>query len=234
MEVRITLEQPYAKDAQGKEIPLVLRYGSTPARIVGGGGLLSIGGESVSSDELNDAGSHMDTVPRTQRRTIPGKRIEWTFSCSDKEQNGFFVPVEAARLWFGNWRVTPETDTHGQYDESYGYERNRVAMFWGWWEMPQTGPSGLSHLRRGEEGPDTTKIGPPRVPHVLIESVDGRGKTTGDVKYRPWDHFRWQDDVVPGYASKSTAASSQIETFTAAQLRALADEIESRQKAQKA
>jgi hypothetical protein len=234
MDVRITLEKPWAMDAQGKEIPMVIRYGSTPARIINGGGSLNIGSDAVSNDEFNDAGSHMDTVPRTQRRTIPGKRIEWTFLHDDKDQNGFFIPYEAARLWFGNWRCVREAASDTPYDQTFAYEKKRVAMQWGWWEMPRTGPSGLTHLKKGEEGPDTTKIGAPRVPHVLIESVDNRGKTTAAVKFRPWDLFRWQDDVVSSYGGQSQQGPAPtVETFTPAQLRAIADEIEARQKAQK-
>jgi hypothetical protein len=226
-DVRITLEKPWAHDPMGKEIPVVLRYGSTPAREVGGGGSLMIGDESVSQDEFNDAGSHLDTVPRSVRRMIPGKRIEWSFSCSDKDQNGFFVPVEVAMLYFGNWKYR-QGDVHDQPDETYGYERNRVAMKWGWWKMPAKGPSGLTHLRRGEEGPDTTKIGAPSVPHVLIESVDGRGKTTDSLKFRPWDFYKWDADVVPEFAMQPQTASASIEAFTPAQLRAIAEEIEAR------
>lgn len=236
MDLRVTLEEPWAVDATGKEIPVVLRYGSTPAREVGGGGNIVIGGEAVSADDLVDVGSHIDTVPRSVKRIIPGKPITWSLLVGDAESNGLLMPLDAVMLWFGNWRYPKQADPNTPPDETYAYERNRVAMKWGWWQMPQTGPSGLSHLRRGEEGPDTTKIGPPRVPRVLIQSVDGRGQTTDKIAFRPWDWFRWQDDVIP-VAESVRGSSSQpgVETFTVEQLRRLADELEARQKkAQKA
>lgn len=227
MDVRVTLEKVWATDPTGKEIPVVIRYGHTQAREVGGGGNILVGGDSVSADDLVDSGSFADMVPRAQKRVIPGKPIEWSFLVGDAERNGLLVPIEAAMLWFGNWRYPKVAPPNTPPDETFIYERNRVAMKWGWWEMPQRGPSGLSHLRRGEEGPDTTKIGPPPVPHVLIQSVDGRGQTTDKLHFRPWDYFRWQDDVVP--AVSTVTGSSGVETFSVEQLRQLADEIEARQ-----
>jgi hypothetical protein len=227
MDLRVTLEKPWAHDATGKELPVTIRFGSTQAREIGGGGNIVIGGEAVSGDDLVDVGSHIDTVPRPRKQYIPGKRIEWSFLVSDPEKNGLLVPMEAVILWFGDWRYPKESAPNTPPDETYNYERNRAAMKWGNWRFPQTGPSGFSHLKRGEEGPDTTKIGPPPVPHVLIQSVDGRGQTTDKLNFRPWDWFRWQDDVVatPGSAQAAPAA---IETFSVDQLRRLADEIEAR------
>jgi hypothetical protein len=232
MDLRVTLEKPWALDATGKELPVTIRFGSTQAREIGGGGNIVIGGEAVSGDDLVDVGSHIDTVPRPTKRYIPGKRVEWSFLVSDPEKNGLLIPMEAVLLWFGDWRYPQANDPNTPPDETYGYERNRVAMKWGNWRFPQTGPSGFSHLRRGEDPPDTTKIGPPPVPHVLIQSVDGRGATTDKLSFRPWDWFKWEDDVVPSHslASQSSKPPSGVETFTVAQLRAMADEIESRQK----
>lgn len=235
MDLRVTLEAPWALDRNGKEIPVSIRFGSTPAREVGGGGNIVVGGESVSGDDLIDAGSHIDTVPRPVKRYIPGKRIEWKLEHGNPESNGLLIPLEAVILWFGDWRFPKQTDPNSPPDETYAYERTRVAMKWGNWRMPQTGPSGLSHLRRGEEGPDTTKIGPPPVPRVHVQTVDGRGQTTDRLSYRPWDWFRWEDDVVSSHplANEGPRQSVGVETFTVAQLRAMADEIESRQAAKK-
>lgn len=230
MDLRVTLEEPWAKDATGKEMPVTIRFGSTAAREVGGGGNVVVAGERVSGDDLVDVGSHIDTVPRPMNRFIPGKRIEWSLFYGDPEQNGLLIPMDAVVLWFGNWRYPKESEINTPPDETYNYERNRIAMKWGNWRFPQTGPSGLSHLRRGEDPPDTTKIGPPPVPRVLIQSVDGRGQTTDKLSFRPWDWFRWQDDVITPAAHTQSAPAS-IETFSVAQLRAMADEIESRQKA---
>jgi hypothetical protein len=232
MDLRVTLEAPWAKDSLGKEIPVALRYGSTQAREIGSGGNIVIGGESVNGDDLIDVGSHIDSVPRPMRRYIPGKRVEWLLSTSDPESNGLLVPMDAVMLWFGDWRFPKQSDPNTPPDETFAYERNRVAFKWGFWQMPQRGPSGLTHLRRGEEGPDTTKVGPPRVPRVLIQTVDGRGQTTDKLSFRPWDWFRWEDDVVSTHALTPHAPAQNVglETFSVAQLRAMADEIESRQK----
>jgi hypothetical protein len=232
MDLRVTLEEPWAKDNTGKELPVSIRFGSTQAREVGGGGNVVISGERVSGDDLVDVGSHTDTVPRPMNRFIPGKRIEWSFLVSDPEKNGLLIPFEAVVLWFGDWRYPKESAPNTPPDETFNYERNRIAMKWGNWRFPQTGPSGLSHLRRGEEGPDTTKIGPPPVPRVLIQSVDGRGQTTDKLNFRPWDWFRWQDDVISAPAHASPNAAS-VETVSVAQFRAMADEIEALKKAAK-
>jgi hypothetical protein len=235
MDLRVTLEEPWAKDRTGKELPVTIRFGSTLAREVGGGGSIVVSGESVNGDDLIDAGSHIDTVPRPVKRYIPGKRIEWNLEHGNPESNGLLIPLEAVILWFGDWRFPKQADPNTPPDETYAYERNRVAFKWGYWKMPQTGPSGLSHLRRGEEGPDTTKIGPPPVPRVLIQTVDGRGQTTDRLCFRPWDWFAWEADVVHSHALGTNAPRSAVgvETFSVAQLRAMADEIESRQKTAK-
>lgn len=230
MDLRVTLEEPWSRDNTGKELPVTIRFGSTPAREVGGGGNVVIGGERVSGDDLVDVGSHSDTVPRPMNRFIPGKRIEWSFLVSEPEKNGLLIPFEAVVLWFGDWRYPKESAPNTPPDETFNYERNRIAMKWGNWRFPQTGPSGLSHLRRGEEGPDTTKIGPPPVPRVLIQSVDGRGQTTDKLSFRPWEWFAWETDVVTISPAHTQSAPSAIETFSVAQLRAMADEIEARSK----
>jgi len=228
-QVRVTLEAPFRKRPNGEEQPLSLRYGTTEARLLRQNSSASFGGLEVSADEFVDAGSFLDKIPRSIRRMQPGKPITWELMASDPGRSYILVPVEAARLWFGDWRYPTETE-HGTPPEmTYSYERNRVAQRWGWWQMPQVTNTGKRFCSPGEM-PDMSKIGPPSVPRVLVQDIDERGNVGVRLNYRPWDHFKWEDDVT---ITAAQTASAGVETFSLDQLKAIVSQLEAHQKAQK-
>jgi hypothetical protein len=230
-QIRITLEKPYRIKADGTETPLSVRYGTSEARLIRQNSAVAFSGIEANADDFVDAGAFQDKLPRSIRRMQPGKAITWQLVASDELRRCINVPIEAAILWFGDWRIQQESEPGTPPEMTYGFERNRVALRWGWWKMPQVTASGRSHTSRGEEPADQTKIERPFVPRVLLQDVDERGNVGLKLNYRPWEHFEWEADVVVAnpFAHVQGPAPA-IETFSLAQLKQIVAKLEAEEK----
>lgn len=229
VQIRITLESPYRKNFRGEELPLILRHGTSEARLIAQNSAANVAGADVNMDDMVDAGSYREHVPRAIRKMRPGKPITWELKHSDKAMRSINVPVDAARLWFGDWRYPKEAEPDTPYEMTFAFERQRVAARWGWWKMPQRAPDGRTYYGPGEM-PDMSKIGPPTVPQVLLEDVDERGNVGSRLKMRPWQHFGWEDDVITPLDARQ-ASTGPVKTFTEDELRAMLAAIEASKKA---
>jgi hypothetical protein len=188
--VLVTLEKPWKLDKTGAEVPVELVYGHRDARLVRGlvaAGLLQAG-------EYVDTGSHQDLDPRVMPQIVPGKPITTVLRCDKPNAASAIVSVDAARLWFGDERISLSAAQGTPNGETWRFERERVASRYGYWKLPQRALNGGPNCRKGENDFDLTKIGPPDVPHVRVESIDQAGRVIGEA-FRPWDYWKWEQDV---------------------------------------
>lgn len=185
---RITLIEPFKPN--GKEALVRLVYGYGEARVMSGGVGDVVPG--VSGEDIVDAGAHMGLMPRNLPRVIPGRANEWKLTM---EEPSALVPIDAARLWFGNERIGKVSPPGTPTELTFNNERARVALQWGYWQMPRKALSGGNACKKGEMDFDLTKIGPPRIPKVHVMKVDQGGNAIKGDPFDPWAWFRWEDDV---------------------------------------
>ena len=136
-------------------------------------------------------------------KVIPGAPI-WLELHPDEGRNVVLIPEEWAKVYFGDWTAIDSEDDNGpQFRIVRGPRGNMrekiptkaevkdsVAFNWG------------DYLRKSERGmkqdhpdfPTGGAIGPPAVPHVLIESVGPDGSPDGKLVYDPWEFLGFNSD----------------------------------------
>jgi hypothetical protein len=101
------------------------------------------------------------------------------------------VPEYVAKHWFGDWDIEVTADAmHNNAERTHGVEKRRVATIWGGYikEQPNLDVKGSWKTLR--------IVGAPRVPRVLIQTLDSAMRVNPHINYRPWEHFAWDKDVV--------------------------------------
>jgi hypothetical protein len=171
--VRVTLEKPMAVDR------LVLRFGTE---------------EATLPQQMQNDGDYVNDVTRPAPRIVPGKPITWTLALGEP----IVMPVHAAKHIFGNWDIPdhgsiPGYMGAGAVEVSYGYERRRVASYWGDYGTMTRGEAGTLSVPNGYR--NLPKVKAPPIPHVVIEQLDASFQPIEGTEYRPWQKFRWQDDL---------------------------------------
>ena len=80
--------------------------------------------------------------------------------------------------------MAPLEETDGLVGYTFSKERERIALFWGWYKMPPGD---------GTQHPPMNRLGPPEVPHVALRPLNANGnplKIDGEeVVIRPRDFY---------------------------------------------
>lgn len=104
------------------------------------------------------------------------------------ESASFVMPASAAFTAFGHWFAPLEVPRAGLLGFTLRAERERVALFWGWYKMPKG--DGTMH-------PPMNRIGAPNIPRVAITPLDRNFKPLAldgeEVVIRPWEFFEFDN-----------------------------------------
>jgi len=121
---------------------------------------------------------------------IEGKPITYgPLVAGDLERASCLMSEATTKHFFGDWLLQPGMDSWNPR-LTFAVEKDRVARIWGGYKMKSA-----AQLKRERLTRDTTKTGPPDVPHVLVHKVDGRGIVIPDFEYDPWLHFGYATEV---------------------------------------
>lgn len=204
--VVVTLEKPYLGDPNKT---VVLVYGRDEATPVGPDRYREPGGTPpvLASDRLESQDQAFQT-PRWE----PGKWKHYHLrfkegvlgqcDCGMPEDTpvgpSCFMPAPVAKLWFGDYDVPlyEMRVREGQVVDQIWtrtWHRERVANeMWGGyeWDFP-VGSPGVNRL-------ELRRFVAPPVPHVVIQRVDSMMRRLPNTDVRPWDLFRWQDQLHKG------------------------------------
>jgi hypothetical protein len=146
-----------------------------------------------------------DGTSQTYRsnKVIPGAAI-WLELRPEEGHNVALLDENWAKLYFGDWTAIDQEDEAGDTFRivrgpignmrvkvpTKSQVKDDVALIWG------------DYRRETEKGmkqdhpnfPTGGAIGPPAVPHVLIESVGQDGTPDGKLVYDPWDFLGFDAD----------------------------------------
>jgi hypothetical protein len=114
------------------------------------------------------------------------------------------IPEEWAKLYFGDWTcIENEADTGPQFRIVRGPIGNmrekiptksdvkdEVARVWG--DYRRASEKGMKQDH--PEFPTGGAIGPPAMPHVLVESVGPDGMPDGKLQYDPWEFLGFNEE----------------------------------------
>jgi len=126
---------------------------------------------------------------------LPAQPRLWLLDWADERRRATLMPEEVAIHYFGNPQAGPMTDALVQSRKVpvFNDERQRVAMVWG------------DYLYSALHGNYTTiRIAVPRVPHIVIQSADQTGEAIVGTEYRPWDFFKWAEQLDPNHEAEMT------------------------------
>lgn len=229
--VVVTLEKPYLDDPNKT---VVLVYGREEATPRGEDRYREPGGTPpvLATDRLESQGQEF-AAPRWE----PGKwkhyHLRWTEGPLGKCDCGMpedtpvgrscFMPSPVAKLWFGDYEVPiyEMRKREGQvvdqiYTRTWHRERTANEM-WGGYEYDF--PVGSPGVNRSE----LRRFVAPAVPHVVIQRVDSMMRRIPNSDVRPWDLFRWQDQLFKGdrqYHNGNRPGGSAVVTVTEADFNA--------------
>lgn len=184
--VRITLERQYVNEGGEPQHVISLRYGTEPAVRVGEYVADPGGGEAVPVSGRAMFGQERQGAPA---QFLPGKPIIYEMNWSREDGRCAIVPDYVAMNYFGDWTIhsgqamsTPE--------RTHPAEKRRVAALWHDYKREQRNANIPNHWR------NLKKIAPPCVPHVVIHLLDSAYRSIPNFEYRPWDHFKWEQDCI--------------------------------------
>src|SRR5271165_113386 len=177
-QVRVSLQQPWVGSADGRV-------------------RLNLGWESAVVPDSADTGQF-----RTNK-VQPGKRV-YVELFPEEGRNVALIPEEIAKLYFGDWTAIAAEDDNGpQYRIVRGpignmrekiptksQVKDDVAFVWGDYRRE----SERGHKQGTENFPTGTNVGPPAMPHVLIESIGPDGSADGKMQYDPWEFLGYNDE----------------------------------------
>jgi hypothetical protein len=130
---------------------------------------------------------------RAPRQALPAQPRVWVLDWADDRRRATLMPEEVAIHYFGNPESGPPTEPLVQMRKRpvFNDERVRVAQVWG------------DFLYSALHGNYTTvRIAVPRVPHVVIQSVDQTGQPLEGTEYRPWAFFDWATQLDPNHVAE--------------------------------
>ncbi len=143
----------------------------------------------------------------------PGQPIMYPEDGPASKGDSFTMPLEAAGQVFGHWWAPLEVPKGGLEGFTLQGERERIAMFWGWYKLPKG--DGTMH-------PPMNRLGPPNIPHVAITPLDRNFKPIKlegeEVVIRPREFFDLDNpqmyDEDPN-ANKNSDVAAMLQGFTA-------------------
>ncbi len=230
--VVVTLEKPYLGDPKAT---VVLAWGREPATPSGNFGKMPdvVPNRSLLPDQ--DPGF-------VQPQWIPGRWRHYHLrfeegplgSCKC-EQNPdtivgqtCYMPSPVAKAYFGDWNVIEyalraQEGRTQEPEQTLTWHRDRVANeMWGGYGYDF--PAGVPGVKRGE----LRKFDPPAVPHVVIQRIDTMNRRIPNSEVRPWDIFRWQDQLHTGpraYHGGNGPKAQGVVAVTEGELSAMVEQL---------
>jgi len=187
--VRITLEKPYFNGLGEGERVLALRYGTEPARLINGG-YVADGVDGISEAIPVSARLASMNAGGQPPRYLPGKPITYDLAWTDEDMRQVVVPDYVAMHYFGDWTLLPGEAAGITVERTYAAEKRRIATVWRGFKKEPRDRNIPNHWR------SLRNVGPPDVPHVMIEQLDSALRRTTHAAYRPWEHFKWEQDCI--------------------------------------
>ena len=176
--VRVTLEKPYKGGGFRR------RHGTAPSKR----------NLSFNAHDPDSGPPHWPGAPIMYPADAPAV-------AGDKARDSWVMPKQDAFTMFGHFYAPLEVKKNGLIGLTLSAERERVAMYWGWYKMPPG--DGTMH-------PPMNRLGPPALPDVAIRPLDGSMLPISvdgeEVVIRPRDFFDFDNpnnyDIMPAKAGE--------------------------------
>lgn len=113
-----------------------------------------------------------------QARYRKGQPIYYPASGELKAGESCLIPEAVAVHYFGDWTIQQGVEPVGDPRRTWGVEQKRVFKCWGDFRFDY-----------GRNSSDHTPLGPPLMPHVLLQKVDDRGLVQEGFEFRPREYW---------------------------------------------